>query len=110
MHYSASIAQLVATVIMTVLRVIIRRHISQAPKQLSEYSDGTQQSSSRCCHKDKNLEVYAVRPLKEGFELDTIAMELQECHKFQVATAIGTEVVVGSGSATETPAEQKLNT
>lgn len=74
MHFSASIAQLVATILMTLLRVFIRRHISQPALNLNG-------------NKDKPSDkTYSVRPLSEGYELDAVAMQLQKCDIWQVAT------------------------
>ncbi|KAF8426996.1 hypothetical protein EV426DRAFT_686533 [Tirmania nivea] len=99
MHYSASIVQLVATVIMTVLRVVIRRHISQPPKKLSASFNETpapqtdtrspgdvdeqQAQFQMSCHKD-----YAVQELTSGHELDVIALQLQRCRRWQILSYV----------------------
>ena len=77
MHFSATIAQGVATVIMFLLRVSIRRHISQRPINLDAK---IQELPSHA--------TYSVQPLEEGFELDIMAMQLQKCSNWQVQTHI----------------------
>lgn len=57
MHWSASIAQLIATGAMTILRVVIRRHLSALP---------------------------IVHPLPEGFELDFMAKAITKCESWQI--------------------------
>ena len=100
MHFSASIAQLLATVVMTVLRVVIRRHISQPPKKLSASlsetrsapqidthppvdGDGQQVQFQMPCHKG-----YAVQELTSGFELDIITLQLQRCRQWRILTYV----------------------
>ena len=104
MHFSASIAQLLATIVMTALRVVIRRHISQPPKKLSASSneaprpapqthtsppgnaDGQQVQFQMPCHKD-----YAVQELTSGLELDIISLQLQRCRRWQILTYVDLE-------------------
>lgn len=84
---------------MTVLRVVIRRHISQPPKKLTAgfdeapapqtntrppgNTDGQQVQFQMPRHKD-----YAVQELTSGLELDIIALQLQHCRRWQVLTYV----------------------
>jgi len=106
MHYSASIAQLVATIVMTVLRVAIRRHISQEPQQHTHATENEVQAASSDPRRSNEFELtptsgpnhqpqeqhparYAVQELTDGHELDIIAMQLQKCKLWQVVTFWG---------------------
>lgn len=62
MHWSAAIAQLIATIVMTLLRVVIRRHLSALPK---------------------------VHPLPEGYELDFMAKEITQCDDWRILAVSG---------------------
>ncbi|KAF8428086.1 hypothetical protein EV426DRAFT_571430 [Tirmania nivea] len=101
MHYSASIAQLIATIIMTAIRVAIRRHISQEPQrytyatenevqpvppdsQLSEEIELTSISGPQ--HQSQHPVRYTVQELKDGHELDIIAKQLQNCKLWQIVS------------------------
>ena len=134
MHFSASIAQLVATIIMTVLRVMIRRHISQEPEkrthargnanavqsvppdpqgtngfELTPRSGPTLQGEK---HQDSQR--YAVQELSDGHELDIIAMQLQKCELWRVVAFRGLEQDTGLSqhipAAAGTLAENVLET
>ena len=58
---------------MTLLRVLVRRHIAQPPVSRPE--------SSRLLSEEDS---YSVQPLMEGYELDTMAMTLSGCNEWTV--------------------------
>jgi len=127
MHFSASIAQLVATIIMTVLRVIIRRHISQEPEKRTRTSESTQTAPAdpqgpngfgptpasglmsqvkkyfiKKVKKHQDSQRYAVEELTDGHELDIIAMQLQKCESWRVVAFRGLEQDTGQSQHTPT--------
>ena len=119
MHYSASITQLVATIIMTVLRVAIRRHISQEPQknihttenevrtvvsdsQRSNEFELTPTSGPRHEIQEQRHGRYTVQELTDGHELDIIAMQLQNCKLWQVAAFWGPDEATGRSTSTST--------
>jgi len=138
MHFSASIAQLVATLIMTLLRVIIRRHISQEPEIRNPTSESAQTApadpqgpgptlASGLMAQGKKLfekkvkkhqvsQRYAVQDLTDGHELDIIAMQLHKCKSWQVVAFRGPEQDTGlsqhipAGVLAEKLAENVLQT
>jgi ankyrin repeat protein len=70
MHYQAAVAQFVATMIMTILRVVIRRHSS--PRPVLNYNP---------CG-DGNLNTFGIIELKEGHELNELAKRLTGCKEW----------------------------
>ena len=119
MHYSASIAQLVATIIMTVLRVAIRRHISQEPQKHTHTTENEVQTPPSDIQRPNEFELtptsgpkqqtqeqgparYAVQELTDGHELDIIAMQLQACKLWRVVAFSGLGQDTGSGPPQDT--------
>jgi hypothetical protein len=67
MHYQAAVAQFVATMIMTILWVVICRHLS--PQPVLNYN----------LRRDGNLNTFSIIKLKEGHELNELAKRLTGC-------------------------------
>jgi len=75
MHFSASIAQLAATFIMTILRVLLRRNLTTEAKQ---YKVGEIPSG--------NEEQFSVKELPESHELDFVARQMAGCKTWNIVT------------------------
>jgi ankyrin repeat protein len=75
MHFSASIAQLAATFIMTILRVLLRRNLTTEAKQ---YKEGEIPSG--------NEKQFSVKELPESHELDLVAMHMAGCKAWNIVT------------------------
>jgi len=75
MHFSASIAQLAATFIMTILRVLLRRNLTTEAKQ---YKEGEIPSG--------NEKQFSVKELPESHELDFVARQMAGCKAWNIVT------------------------
>ena len=82
MHFSASIAQLIATFIMTVLRVAIRRKITRGPE--GQYDTDINQVNTKPQPRTSH-----VSELPEGRELHHIAKYITKCKVWKVVGLVG---------------------
>lgn len=73
MHYSATLAQLLAMAIMTILRVLLRRNLTAKPKsfKVNETPPSDQKS-------------HYVKELPENHELDSVAKQMTNCSSWNV--------------------------
>jgi len=78
MHYAAAVAQFVATVIMSILRVVICRHYTRRP--VLDY-DPTQP-----------LNTFGIVELSEGHEFSEIAKRLSRCKSWIVFTGFNMDI------------------
>jgi len=78
MHYAAAVAQFVATVIMSILRVVIRRHYTRRP--VLDY-DPTQP-----------LNTFGIVELSESHEFSEIAKRLSRCKSWIVFTGFNMDI------------------
>lgn len=74
MHYQAAIAQFVATMIMMILRVVIRRHSTRRP--VLDYNP---------C-RDGPLNTFGILELDEGHELNELAQRVTGCKEWTVCS------------------------
>lgn len=77
MHFSATLAQLVAMGVMTFLRVFLRRNLTTDPKRY-----GPDPTVIPTGTDDR----YSVKELPEGHELDFIAKQVTQCNSWEVVT------------------------
>ncbi|KAF8245162.1 hypothetical protein K440DRAFT_688287 [Wilcoxina mikolae CBS 423.85] len=75
MHFSASLAQLIATFLMTIIRVFLRRNLASEP---IIYGPNETPSFS--------AEQYSVQELPEGHELELIAKQMVGCKSWNIVT------------------------
>src|SRR5438105_1234423 len=83
MHYSSAVAQFIATLIMTVIRVWIRRHYTPSPivKSLPA-SGGSADTSKLDPSDDKNT--FGILELELGHGLDEISKRLSCCNELTI--------------------------
>lgn len=78
MHYAAAVAQFIATVIMSILRVVIRRHYTRRP--VVDY-DPTQP-----------LNTFGIVDLSDGYEFSEIAKRLSRCKEWIVYSGFNVDI------------------